>query len=147
MTLSAGQLAMPTSYAKSTRPSLRPSSKRDASTLCWGRICWIGQNFMDNSVAHLEKYFTNKNMISLPMFLFADEIEHPPAADREKLSSLIPPTLGPLGANKADIYKALNFLCELEKGKYVVVNGERVIVRTFIGAFVGDIMEPQELSD
>ncbi|KAG6277646.1 hypothetical protein E4U47_006954 [Claviceps purpurea] len=42
----------------------------------------------------------------------------PPAADREKLSFLIPLALGPFGAYKADIHKALNFLSELEKWKW-----------------------------
>ncbi|KAG6262162.1 hypothetical protein E4U22_000861 [Claviceps purpurea] len=113
--------------------------------------------------AYLERHFTNTNMRSLPMFLFADGFglfrnmyraieglylmpQYLPAADREKLSSLIPLALGPFGAKKADLYKALNFLCELEKGKYVVVNGESVFVCAFVGAFVGDMMEQQELS-
>ncbi|KAG6061130.1 hypothetical protein E4U17_002533 [Claviceps sp. LM77 group G4] len=55
--------------------------------------------------------------------------------------------LEPFGANKADIHKALiNFICELEKGKYVVVKGESVFVCAFIGALVGDVIEQQELS-
>ncbi|KAG6291064.1 hypothetical protein E4U09_004108 [Claviceps aff. purpurea] len=87
--------------------------------------------------AYLEKYFTDEDMISLPMFLFADgfglyrnmyrAIEglylipqlYFLAVDREKLTSLIPLALGPFGSSKADIYKALNYICELEKGKYV----------------------------
>ncbi|KAG6174149.1 hypothetical protein E4U51_003014 [Claviceps purpurea] len=85
--------------------------------------------------AYLEKYFTDEDMISLPMFLFADgfglyrnmyrAIEglylipqlYFLAVDREKLTSLIPLALGPFGSSKADIYKALNYICELEKGK------------------------------
>ncbi|KAG6252291.1 hypothetical protein E4U24_000588 [Claviceps purpurea] len=112
---------------------------------------------------YLEKYFTDENMISLPMFLFADGFglyrnmyraieglylmpQYLPAAEREKLTSLIPLTLGPFGSSKADIYKALNYICELEKGQYVDVNGRRTFVCAFIGAFVGDMMEQQELS-
>ncbi|KAG6236105.1 hypothetical protein E4U25_004089 [Claviceps purpurea] len=90
--------------------------------------------------AYLEKYFTDEDMISLPMFLFADgfglyrnmyrAIEglylipqlYFLAVDREKLTSLIPLALGPFGSSKADIYKALNYICELEKGKYVRVS-------------------------
>ncbi|KAG6150128.1 hypothetical protein E4U37_006391 [Claviceps purpurea] len=108
--------------------------------------------------AYLEKYF-----ISLPMFLFADGFglyrnmyraieglylipQYFPAADREKLTSLIPLALGPFGSSKADIYKALNYICELEKGKCLYVDGRRKLVFAFIGAFVGDMMEQQELS-
>ncbi|KAG6140097.1 hypothetical protein E4U25_005470 [Claviceps purpurea] len=113
--------------------------------------------------AYLEKHFTNPHMKSLPMFLFADGFglfrnmyraieglylmpQYVPAAEREKLCSLIPLTLGPFGANKADIYKALNYLCELEKGKVVMVNGQEIFVCAFVSAFVGDMMEQQELS-
>ncbi|KAG6039532.1 hypothetical protein E4U39_007615, partial [Claviceps sp. Clav50 group G5] len=113
--------------------------------------------------AYLERYFTNEDMISMPMFLFADGFgvyrnmyraieglylmpQYLPAADREKLTSLTALALGPFGSSKADIYKALNYICELEKGKYVYVNGRKKFVCAFIGAFVGDMMEQQELS-
>ncbi|KAG6069682.1 hypothetical protein E4U16_007516 [Claviceps sp. LM84 group G4] len=112
---------------------------------------------------YLERYFTDEDMISLPMFLFTDGFglyrnmyraieglylmpQYLPAADREKLTSLVPLALGPFGSSKTDIYKALNYICELEKGKYVYVNGRRKFVCVFIAAFVGDMMEQQELS-
>ncbi|KAG6018680.1 hypothetical protein E4U19_008150 [Claviceps sp. Clav32 group G5] len=112
---------------------------------------------------YLERYFTDEDMISLPMFLFTDGFglyrnmyraieglylmpQYLPAADREKLTSLVPLALGPFGSSKTDMYKALNYICELEKGKYVYVNGRRKFVCVFIAAFVGDMMEQQELS-
>ncbi|KAG6238717.1 hypothetical protein E4U23_008060 [Claviceps purpurea] len=112
---------------------------------------------------YLERYFTDKDMISLPMFLFADGFglyrnmyraieglylmpQYLPAAHREKLTSIMPLALGPFGASKADIYKALNYICDLDKGKHVYVNGRKKFVCAFVGAFVGDMMEQQELS-
>ncbi|KAG6067583.1 hypothetical protein E4U32_003405 [Claviceps aff. humidiphila group G2b] len=138
---------------------------RDPRTISRWQLAALVDQFSETSARlrysvvhiHIEKYFAN-NMISLPMFLFADWVglfrnmyraieglylmpQYLTAADREKLTSLIPLALGAFGANEADIYKPSTFLCELEKGKYVVVNG--VIVRAFIGAFVGDMMEQQ----
>ncbi|KAI1430453.1 hypothetical protein GGR50DRAFT_690442 [Xylaria sp. CBS 124048] len=107
--------------------------------------------------------FTTREMISLPLHMFVDafglyrnmyrSIEGlyyiPQFFDiriRNRRSSVITATLGPYGAQRADVFKALAHSSRLDRGTELIVNGKPIFVCSFVAAIIGDMPSQQELS-
>lgn len=112
---------------------------------------------------HLLTHFTREDTISLPMFLFADGFglfrnmyrslegiylipQFLPRNLRTRRSNLIPLTLGPFGADLADVFECLYHLCELDSGVEIDIQGKKTFVCSFVGAIIGDMPSQQKLS-
>ncbi|KAI1356515.1 hypothetical protein F5Y01DRAFT_267611 [Xylaria sp. FL0043] len=107
--------------------------------------------------------FARREMISLPLQMFVDafglyrnmyrSIEglyfFPQFFDvhvRNRRSSVITATLGPYGAQRADIFKTLFRTTDLDRGTELVINGKSIFVCSFVSAIIGDMPSQQELS-
>ncbi|KAI1743589.1 hypothetical protein F4680DRAFT_349780 [Xylaria scruposa] len=112
---------------------------------------------------HFVQNFTSREVISLPFQMYVDAFglyrnmyrsllgvyiigEFFTQRRRLKKHGVIPLTLGPYGADIADIFKALSHIRNLDSGREISVNGRKVFVCTFIQCIVGDMPQQQELS-
>jgi hypothetical protein len=136
---------------QSFRPAARTTPLRAEREIeVFGRE-WLGEHFANTATISLPCFlfvhgfglFRNMSWAIEEMYLMPQYLA---ATEREKLSSLIPLTLGPFGSSKVDIYKALGFLHDLEAGKDIIIDGQHVFVCALIAAFVSDVVEQQELS-
>lgn len=112
---------------------------------------------------YLLEHFTNPEIISLPMFLFSDAFglfrnmyrsllglylipQFLPRDLRTRRSNLLPLTLGPFGADDADVFECLMHTCELDSGVEIDIQGKKVFVCSFVGAILGDMPSQQKLA-
>lgn len=59
---------------------------------------------------------------------------------RPKRRSLLPLTLGPFGANLADIFESLHQLCKLDAGIELEIGWRKIVVCSSIAAILGDTL-------
>ncbi|KAI1819025.1 hypothetical protein F4861DRAFT_534789 [Xylaria intraflava] len=113
--------------------------------------------------AYVVDNFANADMVSLPLHMFVDAFglyrnmyrsiegiyfipQFFDTAIRNRRSSVITATLGPYGANRADVLQTLAHTNRLDRGTRLTVNGKEVFVCSFVAAIIGDMPSQQELS-
>ncbi|KAL7627668.1 hypothetical protein AAE478_001861 [Parahypoxylon ruwenzoriense] len=112
---------------------------------------------------HFIRNFASRKVISLPFQVFVDAFglyynmyrsimgvyligEFFNTGRRLRKHSILPLTLGPFGAEIADVFKALFHIRELDAGREVEVNGEKFFICSYIHCIIGDMPQQQELS-
>lgn len=112
---------------------------------------------------HVEQNFVGQNVLCLPWQLFVDgfglygnmyrsimafyltglffteEV-------RETNRGIFPLTLGPHGADLADMFRSLFHICDLDRGMEMEINGQKKFVCSFVQFITGDLPSQQKLS-
>ncbi|KAI1350743.1 hypothetical protein F5Y01DRAFT_325814 [Xylaria sp. FL0043] len=112
---------------------------------------------------YLRNNFAARNVISLPFQMFIDGFglyrnmyrslmgiyltpEFFPPELRNRRASVYPLTLGPHGAELADVLKTLLHSRSLDRGMEMNINGSNVFVCSFVHCIIGDMPSQQKLS-
>ncbi|GAW12819.1 hypothetical protein ANO14919_021900 [Xylariales sp. No.14919] len=117
--------------------------------------------------AYSREYFTAnfacREVISLPFQMFVDAFglyrnmyrsimgmyyitQFFDASIRNRRSTVFTATLGPFGADLGDVFKVLLPSTQLDRGKELIIRGEKIFVCSFVSAIIGDMPSQQKIA-